>query len=159
MELIKYIIECDVPLLINKEYVADSFPLCFEWFKGHDLILEPRYDTYTADNITRADFQKIKIMDNVYIFRKGISKKGKTKIVPFLFLESVRRGDYERARKVLNFHINDQKLKEYFGDFEILVNNYLGHENVFSILPKDSDIAKNFVFEIVDAKIANITNV
>lgn len=158
MELVKYIIECDVPLLINKEHVADSFPLCLEWFKGQDLILEQRHDAFANGIITQVNFQKIKITDKVYILRKGISRKGKTKIVPFLFLESVRRGDYERARQVLSFHISDHKLKEYFGDFEILVNNYLGHENIFSILPKDSDIAKNFVFEIIDGKIANITN-
>ena len=145
MELIKYIIEHDGSLLINKEYIADKFPLCIEWFAGNDLILEP------------SDFQKIKITDAVFILRKGIQKKGKTDIVPFLFLESVRRGDFDRARTYLSFHISDENLKNYFGEFEILVNNYLGREDVFSILPKEAMATKNFVFEIVNEKIANIS--
>jgi hypothetical protein len=62
-------------------------------------------------------------------------------------------------------------LKNYFGEFEILVNNYLGREDVFSILPikpprlseaplqrGELHTAKNFVFEIKDEKIANISN-
>lgn len=146
METIRYVVEFDAPLLINKEFTAHSFPLCLEWFAGNDLILEP------------SGFQKVKITEKVYILRKGIQKKGQTDIVPFLFLESVRRGDYNRARKYLSFHISDQTLKEYFGLFEILVNNYLGREDVFSVLPKDSDTAKNFVFEISQGKIANISN-
>lgn len=144
MELVKYVIESDAPVLINKEYIADQFPLCIEWFKGNELYLEP------------ADFQKIKITDEVSILRKGNLKKGKTDLVPFLFLESVRRGELERARKHLGFDISDQNLKEYFGEFEILVNNYLGEDNVFSVLPKNTKAAKNFVFQIVDGKIANI---
>ena len=144
--MIKYIIESDADVLINKEYLAKSFPLCIEWFAGNDLIIEP------------GDLQKIKITDEVFILRKGISKKGKTDIIPFLFLESVRRGDFDRARKYLSFEISDKNLKEYFGEFEILVNNYLGDEKVFSILPKDANASKNFVFEIVDGKIANISN-
>jgi hypothetical protein len=156
MKLIKYVIEHDgellinefvkSKLLINKEYAATSFPLCIEWFEGNDLILEP------------GDFQKIQITDEVFILRKEIPKKGKTDMVPFLFLESVRRGDFERARKYLGFDISDENLKNYFGEFEILANNYLGREDVFSILPKNSTTAKNFVFEIVDDKIANIKN-
>jgi len=146
VNLIKYIIEHDGKLLINKEYVADKFPLCIEWFKGNDLILEP------------SDFQKIKITDSVFILRKGVQKKGKTDIVPFLFLESVRRGGFDRARTYLNFHINDENLKNYFGEFEILVNNYLGRDDVFSVLPKNGTTTKNFVFEIVNEKIANISN-
>jgi len=145
VNLIKYFIEYDGSLLINKEYIADKFPLCIEWFPNQDLILEP------------SDLQKIKITDDVFILRKGVSKKGKTDMVPFLFLESVRRGDLERARKYLSFHISDQNLREYFGEFEILVNNYLGREDVFSILPKNGEASKNFVFEIRNEKIANIS--
>ena len=157
MELIKYFIESDGEVLVNKEFLAREFPLCIEWFAGHDLILEP------------SGFKKIKITDGVFISRKGNPKKGKTDIVPFLFLESVRRGDFERARRYLSFEISDENLKEYFGEFELLVNNYLGREDVFSILqlPRHASgvpplrtegelIAKSFVFEIVGGKIANI---
>ena len=112
MDLIRYVIEYDGQLLINKEMIAKEFPLCIEWFAGNELVLEP------------GDFQKIKITDKVFILRKGVSKKGKTDIIPFLFLESVRRGDFERARRYLCFEITDQQLKEYFGEFEILLNNY-----------------------------------
>jgi len=146
MNLIKYVIEYDGTLLINKEYVETSFPLCIEWFEGNDLILEP------------GEFQKIKITDKVFILRKEIPKKGKTDLVPFLFLESVRRGDLERARKYLSFDISDENLKNYFGEFEILVNNYLGRDDVFSVLPKEAVATKNFIFEIRDEKIANISN-
>jgi len=144
--VIKYIIEYEGTLLINKEYLAKEFPLCIEWFAGTDLILEPN------------GFQKIKITDSVYLLRKSIAKKGKTDLVPFLFLESVRRGECERARKYLSFSISDAQLKEYFGEFEILVNNYLGDEKIFSVLPKGADIAKSFVFEITGGSIANISN-
>ena len=120
--------------------------MCLEWFEGNDLVLEP------------GDFQKVRITNDTFILRKGISKKGKTDIVPFLFLESVRRGDFDRARKYLTFHISDENLKNYFGEYEILVNNYLGRDDVFSVLPKNGDTVKNFVFEIKDEKIANISN-
>jgi len=146
VNLIKYIIEYDGTLLINKEFSAKEFPLCLEWFEGNDLVLEP------------GDFQKVRITNDTFILRKGISKKGKTDIVPFLFLESVRRGDFDRARKYLTFHISDENLKNYFGEYEILVNNYLGRDDVFSVLPKNGDTVKNFVFEIKDEKIANISN-
>ena len=145
MELVKYIIESDIPVLINKQFNADTFPLCVEWFAGNDLVIEP------------GNFQKIKITDRVFILRKGIAKKGKTDILPFLFLESVRRGEYERARKYLTFQISDENLKQYFGEFELLVNNYLERDDVFSILPKDSNVAKNFKFEIADGKIVGVT--
>jgi len=158
MNLIKYVIEYDGEVLINKEYIAREFPLCIEWFAGNELVLEPqRYNIGDSENVVaRGDFQKIKITDEVFILRKGVQKKGKTDMVAFLFLESVRRGDFERARKYLSFEISDENLKNYFGEFEILVNNYLGREDVFSVLPKDSSTTKNFVFEIRDEKIANI---
>jgi hypothetical protein len=146
VDLIKYVIEYDGILLLNKEYVADRFPMCIEWFAGNDLILEPN------------GFQKIKITDKLFILRKGTRKKGKTDIVPFMFLECVRRGDFERARKFLSFEIGDKQLKDYFGEFEILVNNYLERDDVFSILQKGSETAKSFVFEIVDGKIKNIND-
>jgi len=141
---IKYVIEYDGTLLVNKEYVADKFPLCIEWFADNDLILEP------------GEFQKIKISKDVYILRKGIQKKGKTDIVPFMFLDCVRRGEFERARKYLGFNISDKNLKSYFGEFEILVNNYLERDDVFSVLPKGTETAKNFIFEMVEGKITNI---
>ena len=159
MDLITFVIESDAPVLINKEYPAREFPLCIEWFAGNDLILEPD------------GFQKIKITDNLFILRRGAQKKGKTDIVPFMFLENVRRGEFDRARKYLNFEISDQNLKQYFGEFEILVNNYLEREDVFSILPLlprhapgapplraegEYLTAKNFVFEVSEGKIGNI---
>ena len=144
MNSIKYVIEYDGTLLVNKEYVADKFPLCIEWFADNDLILEP------------GEFQKIKISKDVYILRKGIQKKGKTDIVPFMFLDCVRRGEFERARKYLGFNISDKNLKSYFGEFEILVNNYLERDDVFSVLPKGTETAKNFIFEMVEGKITNI---
>jgi hypothetical protein len=145
VQLIKYFIEYDDTLVINKEFVAKQFPICIEWFAGNDLVLEPE------------GFQKIKVADNTIILRKGNIKKGKTDLVPFLFLESLRRGDYDRARRYITFDITDDGLKQYFGEFEILINNYLEREDVFSILPKGSGITKNFVFEILDTKIANIS--
>ena len=144
MNLIKYVIEYDGELLVNKEYIAKEFPLCIEWFEGNDLVLEP------------SGFEKLKITNDTFILRKGAQKKGKTDMVPFLFLENVRRGNFEQARKYLSFDISDENLKNYFGEFEILINNYLGQDNTFSILPLDSNTTKNFVFEIVDDKIANI---
>jgi len=119
--------------------------MCIEWFSGNDLILEPN------------GFQKIKIKNNLFILRKGKQKKGKTDLVPFIFLECVRRGEFDRARKFLSFEISDKQLKDYFGEFEILVNNYLERDDVFSILPKGADAAKSFLFEIVGGKIGNLT--
>jgi len=144
--VIKYVIESDTDVLINKEYLARTFPLRIEWFPNNDLILEP------------SGFQKIKITENLFILRKGIQKKGKTTIIPFLFLECVRRGDFIRARKYLSFDISDAQLREFFGEFELLINNYLEREDVFSILPKGAGEVKSFVFEIIDEKIANLSN-
>ena len=76
--------------------------------------------------------------------------------LPFAFLQCVQYGDYENAREMLAFDISDEQLKEYFGEFEVLINNYLNEEGVVSVLPVGSNIAKTFNFQIENKKIINI---
>jgi len=74
--------------------------------------------------------------------------------LPFVFLQCLKNKEFEKARKMLAFNIDEKSLGEYFGDFEILLNNYLGDENVFSIVQKGA--VKNLRFGVKDGLIQNV---
>ena len=76
--------------------------------------------------------------------------------LPFAFLQCVQYGDYQNARGMLAFEISDGQMKEYFGEFEVFVNNYLGEDNLVSILPKGSEEAKTYNFVVDGGSIVNI---
>ena len=74
----------------------------------------------------------------------------------FLFLYAVKNGEWDKAKGYLAFNINQEQLKKYFGDFDIILNNYLGNAGVVSLLPKGETKTKNYKFEITNGRIANI---
>lgn len=75
--------------------------------------------------------------------------------IPFAFLQCLSVGDYTNARKLLNFEISDEQLKQYFGEFEVLLNNYLEQPNLYSVLMRDGSV-KTFTVGIEYGKITNI---
>jgi hypothetical protein len=81
----------------------------------------------------------------------------------FSFLQCVKYGDFENARAMLDFNTTDAHLKQYFGGFDILLNNYLGDPNTISIVPDAASVhrpvftvAKNITFQIENGHISNI---
>ncbi|MCL2755547.1 MAG: hypothetical protein FWE45_00655 [Firmicutes bacterium] len=74
--------------------------------------------------------------------------------IPFVFLQYLQNGEYSKARSMLAFNIDEQGLEKYFGKFEILLNNYLQDENIFSIIQGKK--VKNLRFEIEGAMIQNV---
>jgi len=179
MHLIKYIIEHDGAVTINHEYTAEikkNRPLVLEWFAGHDLVTQPTLDKIKINDTTfilREKSKEPEIKEGIaklgtvlghvritnkkesYVAIKGITPTPTDTELPFAFLQCVALGDFENAAAMLSFEITDDQLREYFGEgFEVLINNYL--DNGVSILPKDSDEAKTFTFEIKHSKIANI---
>ena len=78
--------------------------------------------------------------------------------LPIAFLQCVQYGDFENARAMLSFDISDTHLRDYFGDFEVLINNYLDQPELVSILPAGSDTARTFRFQIQKGKISNIND-
>ena len=74
--------------------------------------------------------------------------------IPLLFLNHLKNKNLADAKKLLSFDITDKALSEYFGEFDILLNNYLNIPNVFSIIQGDK--VKNLTFTIEDNKISNI---
>jgi len=74
--------------------------------------------------------------------------------IPFIFLNHLKNKDFDSAKKLLSFNISDKALSEYFGEFNILLNNYLNIPNVFSIT--QGDTVKNLTFTLENNKITNI---
>lgn len=81
--------------------------------------------------------------------------------IPFALLQCISAGDFNSARELLAFDISDEHLAGYFGDFEILLNNYLDTQNIISILSLPASkytVARNIRFSIDNNKIINITD-
>ena len=180
MHLIKYIIEHSGVVTINNEHTVDlQKPLLIEWFENNELLTSPTLQKIKINDATfilrtppviarSASDEAIQSLHTV-LGHVRITKKDESYVaikntpptptdieLPFAFLQCVALGDYENARAMLSFEISDEHLKNYFGDFEVLLNNYLDTPNTVSILPKGADTAKTFTFEIKDGKIINI---
>ena len=175
MDLINYIIE--QPVTINNEYTTAG-PVIVQWFAGAALVTNPALDKIKINDRTfvlrappkeppkKEGITKLKTVlgharitkkDESYIAVKDFRPTPTDLELPFAFLQCVQYGDYENARGLLSFDITDTQLRDYFGEFEVLLNNYLDTPTTVSILPKGSNTAKNFSFEIKDSKITNIT--
>ncbi|MCL2850800.1 MAG: hypothetical protein FWE01_00345 [Firmicutes bacterium] len=74
--------------------------------------------------------------------------------LPFRFLQHLKNKDLLEAQKLLAFKINLEKLESYFGNFEIILNNYLNQENLVTV--KTNGEIKTLHFEIKDNLIQNI---
>ena len=74
--------------------------------------------------------------------------------IPFIFLQHLKNGDFSLAKKMLGFKISDNQIKNYFGKFEMLLNNYLDDESLVSIRTKDG--VRNLRFHIKGDIIENI---
>jgi len=74
--------------------------------------------------------------------------------LPFKFLQYLQNQEYDKASKLLSFETSDHALREYFGNFDILLNNYLQDANILSII--QNGVVKNLKFSIQDGKIQNV---
>ena len=167
--------------------ISKNRPLVLEWFAGHAIsvdfphqtikindktfIIRPRPTPEKQENKERKEgIEKL----HTVLGHARITNKKESYIalnsnfqlstfnfqlheLPFAFLQCVQYGDLENARAMLSFDITDQSLRDYFGEFEVLLNNYLDEPNAVSVLPKDSDTAKTFRFQIEGGKISNIS--
>jgi len=167
MELIKYYIT--YPAVINNEY-RTSKPVLLKWFQ--EPIVEPKgkvikvSDHYvivemkpkSTDEIEKLNtilgHVRINKGDEPYIALKEYHQPADDKL-GIAFLQCVSLGDFTNAKKMLGFEISDKKLREYFGEFEVLNNNYLRDGSV-SIVPAGTSTARTYRFEINDNKIINM---
>jgi len=91
-------------------------------------------------------------LSNNVVWHKKYFKDGSP--LPFIFLQCLKNKEFDKARKMLAFNIDEQGLRGYFGEFDILLNNYLGDENIFSIV--QGGVVKNLRFEVKDGLIHNV---
>jgi len=75
--------------------------------------------------------------------------------IPFLFLQHIKHKNFSAAQSLLSFDISNESLSQYFGSFDIILNNYLQDEAIISI--KTDEAIRHFKFEIEKDKIINIT--
>ena len=177
MKLVRYIIEYNEKVAINNEYTTTG-PLVVEWFAGNDLAVHPAGQTIKINENTfiirpkvgsqEKPKEKIEKLGTVlghvrvtnakesYIAIKDKAPVPTDLELPFAFLQCVQYGDFENARAMLSFEITDAHLREYFGEYEVLINNYLGDPELVSILPAGADAARTFKFQIRNGKIINI---
>jgi len=76
--------------------------------------------------------------------------------IPHRFLRHILNRDFDGARALLAFAPSNEQLAGFFGDFGVLLNNYLGDENIVSIVVGDT--TKNLEFEIAGGVIQNINH-
>lgn len=82
------------------------------------------------------------------------------KVVPFAFFESVRLKDYDLAKTYLSSTLknalNEEILKEYFGDFVKVVPNNYSLKNGFFVSVLTKSYCKVFAFKFEGGKINDI---
>jgi len=116
-------------------------PRAYNWFAEVDFPIEGEYE-------------KIEITPTHHILRKKQDVLFKSAPVQFMFLYHVKNIEYDIARTLLSFKISDQGLENFFGTFEILLNNYLNNPNKVTIL--QNGVPKTLTFEIQNNVIQNI---
>lgn len=74
--------------------------------------------------------------------------------LPLTLLQHIKNKNFEQARGMLSFPITEVQLAKYFGEFEVLRNNYLGDVNTVSIIQGGK--VKNLSFTVEGRLIGNI---
>ena len=77
-----------------------------------------------------------------------------TDSVPTAFLKRVKNKDFDSAKKFLSFDIHDSHLEKYFGEFELLQENYLHNPNIVTIIQGGK--ARNITFTLNGNLISNL---
>ena len=146
----------DVPFVLNNEVVVRE-PVQVSWWKGMDLVVDPIATDGNKFLVNLVDDMfAIEITPTLFMVRRQKPVKFENPSLPIKFLSLIQDGEVAKARKLLGFEIGEEALRKWFGDFEILPNNYLGQSDVFSIVPKGERVARNLKFEVSDALITNI---
>lgn len=151
--MVKVIFDMDVPFVLNNEMVVRE-PVEVSWWKGMDLLVDLLNERFLVNLID--DKFAIEITPTLFMVRRQKPVKFENPSLPIRFLSLIQDGEVAKARKLLGFEIGEDALRKWFGEFEILPNNYLGQSDVFSIVPKGKRIARNLKFEVSDALITNI---
>jgi len=111
------------------------------FLENNKIILRDKFVSFIYDPVSN------KVTEHRVLYDTGTP-------MPFLFLQHLKNGDVVQAKKMLGFNIKNDQLKKYFGKFEILLNNYLGEEDVFSI--KTAEGVKSLRFRLNGDVIENI---
>jgi hypothetical protein len=110
---------------------------------------------------------EFEIHDDTITYRKTVvaantAYKATDIEVGFAFLQCVQHGDFTGASALLDFPVSPDHLRSYFGDFEILLNNYQNDPRIISIIPKNAKqfaCADNVLFEVTNNKITNLKKI
>jgi len=79
--------------------------------------------------------------------------------IQFRFLQLIQNKDFEQAASLLTFTTGPQALERYFGDFDIILNNYLDEQTIISVVQKTTSLykkARNHKFSMDGGLIGNI---
>jgi hypothetical protein len=126
------------------------------------VVTEYKIDITDGDIVLHGKTENGKVMARLNPASGDVSRHVvtyNTTCLPFMFLQRVQLKEYDAARELLSFFISDRQIENFFGDFEIVLNNYLNDENMFSIIPRNENNfvrAKNLVFDISGGVIQNI---
>ncbi|MCL2586693.1 MAG: hypothetical protein FWE31_00450 [Firmicutes bacterium] len=154
--MVKVIFEMDSPFVLNNEVIVRECPVEVDWWRGQPMVVDLLTERFLLDLET--DPYSIQISEKLFLVRKKLDLQvSPDSPLPFYFLSLVQQGQMAKARDLLSFDITESALREFFGEFEIILNNYLEDEKVFSILPNGERVAKNFRFDVEGIKITNIS--
>lgn len=156
MDLVRVVFEIEPPFILNNELVIRDSPMALDWWQGQDLVVDILKERFLVNLVD--DAYSIEINPDLFLVRKKAVLSPTAKCpLQFYFLSLVQKGELEKARKLLGFEISVPALKKFFGEFDIILNNYLDCPKTFSILPKGERVARNLVFTIEGERIVDIT--
>ena len=153
MDFVRLIFESEGTLVFNNELTVSDFPVAFDLPRGTEVLA----DSMGERQVVRAGIDGVEINPNLFVVGISSKTKGSRNVrvisqvthgpLPFMFLQHVRKKEYALAKKLLGFDISEKGLKDYFGDFELLLNNYLEDENLVSIIKGGQVQTLRFVVE------------
>ena len=142
MQVIRVVFDIDGPFSVSN--------------RGTDLVVQKPCGAMFVVNLVTDEFS-IKIRDWLYLVREIKPHNiGQDAPLPLRFLAFLQSGQLERAKQLLDFDVENDVLQRWFGQFEIVRENFLGCPRTFSIVNKGSRECRNLVFQIKDGKISNI---
>ena len=152
--MVKVIFDMDAPFILNNEMVIKE-PVEVLWWVGVDMVVDLLYEKFLI-NLVDDEFS-IEITPDLFLVRKQKVTNIENPSIPILFLSRAQKGEFESARELLSFDITDVGIRDWLGEFEVIVDNHLNNPFIYSILPKGSRKTRNLTFEVTDKKITNIS--
>ncbi|MCL2846237.1 MAG: hypothetical protein FWE38_00940 [Firmicutes bacterium] len=177
MEVVRIVFEFEGQVVLNNEVLLTKSPAAIDWPRFSDILVNNEiWNTAKMLKITDKIFlcriKRIPKYGEMKMVTPNIATDGKRSVFiedekyydlgviyreappPIMFLQHVQFKEFESAKRMLGFDISDKLLTQFFGDFEILLNNYMDDKNVFSIVKKGQ--VQNLSFVIENGIIKNI---